>query len=176
MREEKRQRMMVNKQKVNNESDIDDQYTYEEDRERDKEEEDDTPSRIIYCTRTHSQIEQIFDEIKERLPYIIRVSPFASRKHSCIYESLPEQFPGNALNISCRLLRKLGNLQQKTNRDSTLKVVKRVVNDSTDIENTAEEVTVIKTGCPFYYGYSTDQKSNKPEKSINYVASKLSWD
>jgi hypothetical protein len=53
-------------------------------------EEPDIPSRIIYCTRTHSQITQIFDEIKARLPYMLRVSPFASRKHSCIFENLPD--------------------------------------------------------------------------------------
>jgi hypothetical protein len=37
-------------------------------------------------------------------------------------------------------------------------------------------VTIIKSGCPFYYGYSFDKISNKPDKSINYVASKITWD
>ena len=50
----------------------------------------DLPSRIIYCTRTHSQITQVFEELKNRLPYKLRITPFASRKHSCIYENLPE--------------------------------------------------------------------------------------
>lgn len=115
----------------------------------DNEEEPNIPSRIIYCTRTHSQINQIFDEIKLRLPYTLRVSPFASRKHSCIYENLPEQFPGNSLNLSCRLLRKLNTIQQKMSKESTLKLIKNP-NMSKDIEDT---VTIIKTGCPFHYGH-----------------------
>ena len=80
--------------------------------EGEEDKEPDIPSRIIYCTRTHSQINQIFEELKARLPYQLRISPFASRKHSCIYENLPEQFPsGNALNLSCKLLRKLNTIQ-----------------------------------------------------------------
>lgn len=46
-----------------------------------------------------------------------------------------------------------------------------------DIE---DSVSVIKTGCPFYYGYQFDKKEGcrgtKPDKSINFVASKLSWE
>ena len=67
-------------------------------------------TRIVFCTRTHSQIEQIFTEIKAKLPYILNVAPFASRKHACIFEDLPERFPGNALNLACRLLRKLNTI------------------------------------------------------------------
>ena len=48
----------------------------------------DIPKTIIFCTRTHSQINQIFEEIKNKLPYRLRISPFASRKQSCIYEDL----------------------------------------------------------------------------------------
>jgi regulator of telomere elongation helicase 1 len=104
------------------------------------------PSRIIYCTRTHSQISQVFEELKAHLPYGLRVSPFASRKHACIFENLPEQFPGNALNLSCRLLRKLNTIQQKMGRESSLKLVKKVV----DVE---DSVTIVKQGCPFFFGY-----------------------
>ena len=64
-------------------------------------------TKIIFCTRTHSQIEQIFEELKSKLPYMLRVSPFASRKQSCIFEDLAERYPGNALNLSCQLLRRL---------------------------------------------------------------------
>jgi len=40
---------------------------------------EEVPMKIIFCTRTHSQIEQIFNEIKIKLPYSLRISPFASR-------------------------------------------------------------------------------------------------
>ena len=59
------------------------------------------------------------------------------------------------------------------NREASLTLIKR----QPDIEDT---VTIVKTGCPFFYGYSFDKKEGsrgtKPDKSINYVASKLTWD
>eukprot|EP00347_Sterkiella_histriomuscorum_P016981 403351116 len=153
----------------------------------------DIPSTIIYCTRTHSQINQIFEEIKLRLPYVLRVSPFASRKQSCIFENLPEQFPGNSLNLSCKLLRKLNTIQQKLNKDATLKLTKLKSGSKNDIENCDQQVSVIKSGCPFYYGYSFENKmsmkqsepkqfgqiiisSAQQDKSINLVASQIPWD
>ena len=66
-------------------------------------------SRIIYCTRTHTQITNVFEDIA-RLPYSLRITPFASRKHSCIYGSLPQQLPSNAMNLACKLLRRLKNI------------------------------------------------------------------
>jgi regulator of telomere elongation helicase 1 len=33
------------------------------------EKDEEVPMKIIFCTRTHSQIEQIFNEIKSKLPY-----------------------------------------------------------------------------------------------------------
>lgn len=69
------------------------------------------------------------------------------------------------------------------NRESTLKLIKRapIITPQTQIEDgnvsakplgdIEDTVTIIKSGCPFYYGYSTDTaKFSKPDKSINYVA------
>ncbi|CDW90951.1 regulator of telomere elongation helicase 1 [Stylonychia lemnae] len=152
----------------------------------------DVPTRIVYCTRTHSQINQIFDELKNKLPYILRISPFASRKHSCIFENLPEQFPGNALNLSCKLLRKLDTIKQKLNKDASLKLTKLKDSNIKDIEDSGVDVQIIKSGCTFFYGYNYEVKksasqelqnqfgaancsTSKPAKSINYVAQQLPW-
>ena len=54
-------------------------------------------------------------------------------------------------------------------RESSLKLVKK----SGDIE---DSVTIVKSGCPFYFGYQYEQQNNKPEKSINLVASKIPWE
>ena len=76
--------------KAKERTDKDDKYELDDDTNDESVKEPDLPSRIIYCTRTHSQITQVFEELKNRLPYILRITPFASRKHACIYENLPE--------------------------------------------------------------------------------------
>ena len=97
------------------------------------------------------------------MPYVLRVSPFASRKHACIFENLSEQFPGNSLNLSCKLLRKLNTIQQHLDKAAVLKL-----KCSSDIE----EVKLIKTGCPFFFGYDATGSA----KPMNIVAEKLPWE
>ena len=125
---------------------------------------------IIFCTRTHSQIEQIFSELKSKLPYSLRISPFASRKHSCIFEDLAEKFPGNALNMSCQLLRKLNAIQRKMDPNATMTL--RTVRDIEDTANIPagqeNNVTILRTGCPFFYGYKKDDApTTKPTENSN---------
>ena len=107
-----------------------------EDEEKKSPDKAEVAQTIIFCTRTHSQIEQIFRELKSKLPYSLRISPFASRKHACIFEDLSQRFPGNALNLSCQLLRKLNAIQRKMdpNAQMSLETGTREVKD---IEDTA---------------------------------------
>ena len=43
---------------------------------------------IIYCTRTHSQIQQVIQEIKDKLPYKLSVQTLASKQQLCIMEDV----------------------------------------------------------------------------------------
>jgi len=65
---------------------------------------------------------------------------------------LPERFPGNALNLSCKLLRRLNTIQRKLDPNAVLKLKSGGVKD---IEDT--QLTVVSTGCPFFYGFKTDK-------------------
>lgn len=75
----------------------------------------------------------------------MHVTPFASRKHSCVFEDLPEKFPGHALNLSCKLLRKLNSVKKKLDNTTVLKLKSTGTKD-------IEDTTVVKSGCPYFYG------------------------
>jgi len=55
--------------------------------------------KIIYTSRTHSQLTQVIDELKST-PYYPRIALIGSRDHMCIHKDLSE-LKGNALNVAC---------------------------------------------------------------------------
>jgi regulator of telomere elongation helicase 1 len=55
--------------------------------------------KIIYSSRTHSQLTQVIDELK-RTPYFPRTALIASRDHMWIHKEL-SKLKGNPLNIAC---------------------------------------------------------------------------
>lgn len=57
---------------------------------------------IIYCTRTHSQVSQVIQEIKNKLAYSVEVIPLASRKHMCVFGDVYEE---TAIDQVCKLAR-----------------------------------------------------------------------
>ena len=68
--------------------------------------------------------------------------------------------------MSCQLLRKLNAIQRKMDPDATMTL--RTVKTARDIEDTAVtpaeeegEVTILRTGCPFFYGYKKEDPGSK---------------
>jgi chromosome transmission fidelity protein 1 len=58
--------------------------------------------QLIFCTRTHSQISQIINEIKKtNFSDKISVVPIISRKGLCVHEKLKETLNVQALNDKC---------------------------------------------------------------------------
>ncbi|CAI2375692.1 unnamed protein product [Moneuplotes crassus] len=55
--------------------------------------------KIIYCSRTHSQLAQVMDELKAT-PYRPRTALVASRDHMCIHNEISKA-SGMSLNIAC---------------------------------------------------------------------------
>jgi regulator of telomere elongation helicase 1 len=55
--------------------------------------------KIIYCSRTHSQLTQVIDELKST-PYHPRTALIASRDHMCIHKEI-QMNKGMNLNIAC---------------------------------------------------------------------------
>ena len=43
---------------------------------------------LVYCTRTHSQIQQVIDEIKTNLPYHVRANIVASKTKLCLNDDI----------------------------------------------------------------------------------------
>ena len=57
--------------------------------------------KIIYTTRTHSQISQIIRELRKTC-YKPRTAVLASRDHTCVNSEIRKNISGNILNIKCR--------------------------------------------------------------------------
>ena len=43
---------------------------------------------LIYCTRTHSQIQQVMNEIKTNLPYHVKATIVASKTKLCLNDDI----------------------------------------------------------------------------------------
>ena len=63
------------------------------------------PHTIIYCTRTHTQIKQVIQEIKTKLPYKVAVQTLASKQQLCVMEDLKAGQKGKMLEHQCSKLR-----------------------------------------------------------------------
>ena len=57
--------------------------------------------KILYTTRTHSQITQIIQELKKTC-YRPKTAILSSRDNSCINENVKKKSTGTILNIKCR--------------------------------------------------------------------------
>ena len=57
--------------------------------------------KIIYTTRTHSQISQVMQELRKTC-YKPRTAVLSSRDHSCVNSAIRQNISGNILNIKCR--------------------------------------------------------------------------
>ena len=57
--------------------------------------------KILYTTRTHSQISQIMHELRKTC-YKPRTAVLSSRDHSCVNQNIRKNISGNILNIKCR--------------------------------------------------------------------------
>lgn len=55
---------------------------------RQREQSPDKNTTLIYCTRTHSQIQQVMNEIKTNLPYHVTANILASKTKLCINDDI----------------------------------------------------------------------------------------
>ena len=60
--------------------------------------------KILYTTRTHSQITQIIQELKKTC-YRPKTAILSSRDNSCINENVKKKSTGTILNIKCRKIK-----------------------------------------------------------------------
>lgn len=78
---------------------------------------------------------------------------------------MPEKFPGHALNLSCRLLRKLNTIKKKIDSTAILKL-KRLDETQPNTPSKSnqlkdiEDITIVRSGCPFFYGFSGETEKD----------------
>ena len=98
--------------------------------------------KILYTTRTHSQISQIMHELRKTC-YRPRTAVLSSRDHSCVNAQIRKNISGNILNIKCRK-----NCVKCAYYNGVLSD-KRERNNMLDIEELYKNGKA-QTFCPFY--------------------------
>ena len=98
--------------------------------------------KIIYTTRTHSQISQVMRELRKTC-YKPRTAVLASRDRSCVNSDIRKNISGNILNIKCRK-----NCVKCAYYNGVLSD-KREKNNMLDIEELFKNGKE-QTFCPFY--------------------------
>ncbi|KAL3666229.1 hypothetical protein V7S43_009014 [Phytophthora oleae] len=117
--------------------------------------------RIIYSSRTHSQLKQVVQELKNT-SYRPNVAVLGSREHLCVHEKV-SKLRGTRQNLACRSTCKDRRCIYKLGFDSFAKRSKKKAQPIMDIE---ELVTTMKekTICPFFL-----TRNILPEAEIIFV-------
>ncbi|EGZ25466.1 hypothetical protein PHYSODRAFT_485995 [Phytophthora sojae] len=125
--------------------------------------ESDAPQlpRIIYSSRTHSQLKQVVQELKNT-SYRPNVAVLGSREHLCVNEKV-SKLRGTRQNLACRSTCKDRRCMYKLGFDAYAKRSKKQAQPIMDIE---ELVTTMKekTICPFFL-----TRNMLPEAEIIFV-------
>ena len=113
--------------------------------------------KIIYATRTHSQISQIIKELKKTI-YKPKIAILSSREFSCINMGLKDKdnMDINRLNIICRNFRKKCLYRNNFDEEKDLNIYSQ--NIIIDIEDLCKEGEQ-KKFCPFYHQIKKAQNS-----------------
>ncbi|ETL25696.1 hypothetical protein L916_20483 [Phytophthora nicotianae] len=117
--------------------------------------------RIIYSSRTHSQLKQVVQELKNT-SYRPNVAVLGSREHLCVNEKV-SKLRGTRQNLACRSTCKDRRCMYKLGFDSYAKRSKKQAQPIMDIE---ELVTTMKEKmiCPFFL-----TRNMLPEAEIIFV-------
>ncbi|TMW65928.1 hypothetical protein Poli38472_003693 [Pythium oligandrum] len=122
-------------------------YEVGSDGEEVAQEVDDQIPRIIYSSRTHSQLKQVIQELKNTA-YKPRVAVLGSREHLCVNEKV-SQLKGTRQNLACRSVVKNRRCGFKKGFDEIKARNKKVTLPIMDIEELVEH-TKQKKVCPFF--------------------------
>ncbi|CAO1443026.1 unnamed protein product [Diamesa hyperborea] len=120
------------------ESDSDDDNPEEKDEEKHK------PLQIFFCSRTHSQLNQIVGEVKNTIyKNSTRTISLASRSNYCINKSVLDLKKNNLINDRCLELQKSKVKITKTNKDKTA----------------SKKLKTSETSCPYFKNNSENLKN-----------------
>jgi len=141
--------------------------------------------RIIYLSRTHSQLTQAIKELKKTV-YRPVVSAIGSRDMLCINPSLKD-VKGSMLNLTCKKLRQMNGCPYAFNKVFKYPELKTRIFDIEDMQNFGQNSSM----CPFYasrdlapvadiifmpYNYLLDMKIRSNFKHIQFNNSVIIFD
>jgi len=133
---------------------------------------------IIYATRTHSQLAQVVDELRDTA-YRPRMSVLGSREQLCIHDKI-SKLKGAIINHACNSLNSRRGCTFKNNLESFINTASS--NDVMDIEDLVE-VGKAKRICPYFYSRDTSVNSEIIFMPYNYLLDnsirktlKISWE
>jgi len=130
-------------------------------------EEDQVKPKVIYATRTHSQIKQLIGEIKTTSYSDLKICFLGSRDQLCINETIRKEKSSN-INARCKNIVAANKCFYKNQmRNSDIKID----NLAFDIE----ELTVMgknKSFCPYYYSKEFAKDADLIFMPYNYILDK----
>lgn len=127
---------------IENDEDNDDDDAADDNNESSDQEMESNRTQIFYCSRTHSQLSQVVNEIKNtHYANRVRVVSLASRQNYCINDSVKRLNSNALINERCIEMQKCKSSARTTDQDDG-KTVKK-----SKIQNTK---------CPFYAQHSID--------------------
>ncbi|MEN2498399.1 MAG: Regulator of telomere elongation helicase 1, variant 2 [Marteilia pararefringens] len=127
------------------------------------------PPKIIYATRTHSQISQLIGEIKKTAYSDMKICFLASREQLCINDRVMNREKKGSINSKCRNLVSSGKCIYKSN----------VGKENSGMDETKlfdiEELKIIgkqKSTCPYYYTREIALQADLIFMPYNYILEK----
>ncbi|TDH73356.1 hypothetical protein CCR75_007110 [Bremia lactucae] len=138
--------------------------------EIDKENETQQLPRIIYSSRTHSQLKQVVQELKNT-SYSPQVAVLGSREYLCVNDKV-SKLRGTMQNLACRSTCKDRRCMYKLGFDSYVKRSTKQIQPPMDIE---ELVTTMKkkSVCPFFLSRNMLQDAEIVFVPYNYLIDPL---
>jgi len=133
-----------------------------------------TGPRIIYTSRTHSQLTQVVRELR-RTKYSTKMTVLGSRSQLCIHPEV-SRAPTGAQNAMCSQYVANHKCMHKNELDSRKdELVQRVMKTPVDIEDLAR-IAGIRGACPYYLARSARESADLILMPYNYVVDSVARD
>lgn len=124
----------------------------------------DADIKIVYMSRTHSQLQQVIKELKKSA-YRPKMMILGSRDHTCVKDSL-SQFSGNIKKIKCRNLVVTGGCQYFENlKTNASNPIQDTIFDIEDLLVMGKKATI----CPFYFSKKRVDNGDIVFMPYNYI-------
>ncbi len=126
--------------------------------------------RIVYSSRTHSQLAQCVRELKKTV-YRPVTTTLASRDQYCINAEI-SKYKGNQLNIACTHMKKASSCPFAKGKKTPKEVLEELMHDVRDIEEFRQYCKANEV-CPFYAARDLLPMADLVFLPYNYILDKM---